>query len=392
MMGGSMAHEFMVLTPVGEDTLLLCDACGHAANRQIAAFRKPPVPDEAPRPLERVSTPGVTTIEALTAFLDVPPSKCAKAVFMVATRSEAGEDVETFVFAVVRGDMALNETKLANAIRAKELRPATDAEIRAAGAEPGYGSPIGVELGAKRLAVVDDAVAAAPNLVAGANEPDTHLLNVNVGRDFTPDLVTDIAAAQAGDACPECGAPMRAERGIEVGNIFKLGTRYSEAMGATYADEDGEAHPVVMGSYGIGIGRLLAAIAETHNDDDGLIWPMTVAPFPVHLITLGPEGSEAQRVADELYDALRANGVEALYDDRDRSPGIKFNDADLIGLPIRLTVARRGLEQDAVELKLRTEKQRHLIPRAEVVATVAARIGKLRGAVEAAAVEMEFRK
>ncbi len=389
MMGGSMAHEFMVLTPIGEDTLLLCDACGHAANRQIAGFRKPPAPEEAPRPVEKVGTPGVTTIEDLTAFLDVSPSKCAKAVFMIATRNEEGEDVERFVFAVVRGDMALNETKLANAIKAKELRPATDAEIRAAGAEPGYGSPIGALR--RAVVVVDDAVAAATNLVAGANEPGYHLLNVNVGREFEPDVVTDIAAAQEGDACPECGAPMRAERGIEVGNIFKLGTRYSEAMGATFADEEGEEHPVVMGSYGIGIGRLLAAIAETHNDDYGLIWPVTVAPLPVHLITLGPEGSEAQRVADGLYNELQSSGVEVLYDDRDRSPGIKFNDADLIGLPIRLTVARRGLAEDAVELKLRTETERQLIPLADAVAAVQAEIDRLRAEVEATAVAVEFR-
>jgi prolyl-tRNA synthetase len=389
MMGGSMAHEFMVLTPIGEDTLLLCGGCGYAANRQIAEFRKPEAPAEAPRPVETVATPGVTTIEELSAFLGIPKSHTAKAVFMVATIGGEEETVDRFVFAVVRGDMAVNETKLANAVKASELRPATDAEIRAIGAEPGYGSPIGVA--ASVLVVVDDAVATSPNLVAGANKAGFHLLNVNVGRDFSPTLVRDIAAAQEGDACPICGSPLRAERGVEVGNIFKLGTRYSAAMGATFVDEAGAEHPVIMGSYGIGIGRLLACIAETHHDENGLIWPVTVAPYHVHLITLGPEGSGAEEVADRLYADLMAAGIEVLYDDRDRSPGIKFNDADLIGLPLRITVARRGLEQNACEFKLRTEKERVFVPLTDAVATAQARLADLHTAIAARVVEVPFR-
>ncbi len=389
MMGGSMAHEFMVLTSVGEDTLLLCEHCGYSANRQVAGFRKPQASAEAPRPTERVATPGVTTIQDLAVFLSVAPSRTAKAVFMIATISEEEQDVDRFIFAVVRGDMAVNETKLANAVKAKELRPATEAEIRAIGAEPGYGSPIGVH---DALIVVDDAVATSPNLVAGANKPGFHLLNINVGRDFRPDIVGDIAAAQEGDACPVCGEPMRAARGVEVGNIFKLGTRYSEAMGATYADEDGEAHPVVMGSYGIGIGRALACVAETHNDDYGLIWPISIAPYHVHLVNLGPEGSEAEAAADQLYADLLGAGVEVLYDDRDRSPGIKFNDADLIGLPLRITVARRGLSQGAVEFKLRTSKERTFVPLPEAVEAAQARIAELQAAVGASVVEVPFKK
>ena len=388
MMGGSMAHEFMALTPVGEDTLLLCDGCGYAANRQVARFRKPDAPPEAPRPIERVSTPGITTIEDLAAFLSLAPARTAKAVFMVATLTVGSQDVERFVFAVVRGDMAVNETKLANAVQAKSLRPATEAEIRAIGAEPGYGSPIGVH---EALIVIDDAVATSPNLVAGANEVGFHLLNVNAGRDFVPDLVGDIAAAQEGDACPECGARMRAERGVEIGNIFKLGTRYSEAMGATYADEEGEAHPIVMGSYGIGIGRALACIAEAHHDDHGLLWPISVAPYHVHLINLGPEGSEAEAVADRLYADLLAAGVEVLYDDRDRSPGIKFNDADLIGLPLRITIARRGLAQGAAEFKLRREEERTLIPLDDAVAHARDLLAGLQAELAAAAVDVPFR-
>ena len=389
MMGGSMAHEFMVLTPIGEDTLLLCTGCGYAANRQIAEFRKPKAHAEPPRPLEKVATPGVTTIEDLAAFLDIPTSRTAKAVFMIATIGGEQATHERFVFAVVRGDMAVNETKLANAVQASELRPATEAEIRAIGAEPGYGSPVGIA--SSVLVVVDDAVAASPNLVAGANEAGFHVLNVNAGRDFSPTLVSDIAAAQEGDACPVCGASLRAERGVEVGNIFKLGTRYSGAMGATFVDEEGGERPVIMGSYGIGIGRVLACIAETHHDEYGLIWPVTVAPYQVHLITLGPEGSGAQEVADRLYGDLWAAGIEVLYDDRDRSPGIKFNDADLIGLPLRITIARRGLEQDACELKLRTEKERAFVPLAQAVATTQDRLAELRSAVDALVVEMPFK-
>jgi prolyl-tRNA synthetase len=389
MMGGSMAHEFMVLTPIGEDTLLLCSGCGYAANRQIAEFRKPQPPAEALRPVEKVATPGITSIEDLAAFLEIPRWRTAKAVFMIATIGSEEATVERFVFAVVRGDMAVNETKLANAVQASELRPATDAEIRAIGAEPGYGSPIGLKPSV--LVLVDDAVVATPNLVAGANESGFHLLNVNVGRDFTPTLVRDIAAAQEGDACPVCGAPLRSERGVEVGNIFKLGTRYSATMGATFVDEEGAEHPVIMGSYGIGIGRVLASIAETHHDEDGLLWPVTVAPYEVHLITLGPEGSGAQEVADRLYADLQAAGIEVLYDDRDRSPGIKFNDADLIGLPLRITVARRGLEQNACEFKLRAETARAFVPLADAVVAAEARLAELRAAVSSHVVEVPFK-
>jgi prolyl-tRNA synthetase len=214
-----------------------------------------------------------------------------------------------------------------------------------------------------------------------------HLVNVNIGRDFTPDQVADIAAAGDGDACPECGHPMRAERGVEVGNIFKLGTRYSSAMGATFADENGEEHPVVMGSYGIGIGRALACVAEAHNDDFGLIWPISVAPYHVHLIALGPEASEARLVADELYRDLVTADIEVLYDDRDRSPGIKFNDADLIGLPLRITVARRGLAKGAVEFKLRREKERVFVPLTEAILEVRTRLDALLAETLATVVE-----
>ncbi len=350
MMGGRMAHEFMFLAPIGEDTLFTCDHCGYAANREVATFRKETLPAESLLPLERVATPNTMTINALAALLNISAAKTAKAVFMVATVSEEQTNVEKFVFAVVRGDMELNETKLMNAVKAKALRPAREEEIRAIGAVPGYASPIGAA--ASALIVVDEAVTTSPNLVAGANEDGYHLSGTNYGRDYTAHIVADITAAAPGSACPQCGEPLTAVRGIEVGNIFQLGTRYTEALGATFHDRDGQERPVIMGSYGIGIGRLLACVAEHSHDDDGLILPVTIAPYQVHLVALA--GAETD--ANALYEALRRDEIEVLYDDRDERAGSKFKDADLIGLPIRITISPRTLESQSVELKRRASK------------------------------------
>jgi len=370
MMGGKMAHEFMYLTPIGEDTILSCESCGYTANRQVARFRKPTPPEELPRPLEKVATPGVTTIKALAGFLGLPESQTAKAVFRMATMAEGKEEVERFVFAVVRGDMEVDETRLAHAVGARELRPATDEEIRAVGAVPGYASPIGVQ---KALVVVDDLIPLSPNLVAGANDEGYHLLNVNYGRDYQAAVMADIVAAEEGYACPTCGAALRAWRGVEVGNIFQLGTRYSEALGCTFTDRDGEEKPVLMGSYSIGVGRLLACVAEEHHDDYGLVWPITVAPYQVHIVAL--HGNES--AAEALYDELRVAGIEVLYDDRNERAGVKFYDADLIGVPIRLTVSERALEAGGFEARLRSSAERTVVPRAGVVAYVKEQIERL---------------
>ncbi len=384
MMGGRLAHEFMYLTPVGEDTLLVCDHCGHAANREVARFQKPPAAEEAPLPLEKVATPGTTTIDALAHFLDISPARTAKAVFMMATVMEGQARVEKFVFAVVRGDMELNDIKLANAVQAKALRPAAEAEIRAVGAVPGYGSPVGVR---DCLIVVDDAIPASPNLVAGANEEGYHLRSVNYGRDYQAHIVADIAAARAGDACPVCGQPLQAVRGVEVGNIFKLGTRYTDALGATYLDAEGHARPVVMGSYGIGLGRLLACVAEAHHDDDGLIWPVSIAPFHVHIVML-PGGDE---VAAQLYADLRRAGIEVLLDDRDERAGVKFKDADLLGMPVRLTVGERALQRGGVEFKRRDLADKVIVPPGEVLDRVQAELSALEAALDAAVVEVPYK-
>ncbi len=386
MMGGSMAHEYMYLTPIGEDTLLLCDECGYTANRQIATFQKPPAASEDALPLEKIATPDTKTIEDLTKLLDIPTAKTAKAVFLVATITEGTEDVEKFVFAVVRGDMDVNETKLANAVKAKALRPAHEEEIVAIGASPGYGSPIGVK---NALIVVDDIIPDSPNLVAGANEDGFHYLSVNYGRDYRANIVADIAAASDGDLCPHCGNAMRTSRGVEIGNIFKLGTRYTEALGATFLDKDGKEKPVIMGSYGIGVGRLLACVAEEHHDDHGLILPITIAPYQVHLVNL----SKKSNAAEEIYADLQAAGVEVLFDDREgMSAGVKFNDADLIGLPLRVTVGDRGLKQGTVELKRRDGSDSESIPVAEIVTAVKEKIAVMTAEIMETVIDVPFKE
>jgi len=354
MMGGTMAHEFMALTPIGEDTLLLCDSCGYKANRQIATFQKQTHATGEAEALTEVETPNINTIAALAEFLQIPETATAKAVFLMAEmQNETGELYEQFIFAVIRGDMELNETKLTNAIRARRLRPATVDEIRAIGAEPGYGSPVGIQRDNVML-VVDELIPESTNLVAGANRKDWHYRNVNYGRDYKADIVIDLAAAGDGDECPQCSAALRSVRGVEVGNIFKLGTKYSEAMGATYLDENGEEHPIVMGSYGIGSGRLIACVLEECHDDDGIQWPITIAPYQVMLVSLATRRSpEVAEAADRIYQELRDAGIEVLYDDRDERAGVKFNDADLLGLPIRLTVGGKGLANGIVERKVR---------------------------------------
>ncbi|HUK68431.1 MAG TPA: proline--tRNA ligase [Streptosporangiaceae bacterium] len=360
MMGGSLAHEFMYLTPIGEDTLVLCDNCGYSANRQVAAFAKPKPPQAAALPLERVATPGTATIDSLAAFLRVPANKTAKAMFMATERERRdGSFVVEPIVAIIRGDHELNETKLANAVKATDLRPMTEEEIAQIGAVPGYGSPIGVT-GA--TVVIDDLAASSPNLVAGANEEGYHLLNSNHGRDYTANVVADIIAAGDGDACVVCGTPLRTTRGVEAGNIFKLGSRYSAAVGATFLGPDGQEHPVVMGSYGIGLDRLLACAAEEHHDSRGLRLPITIAPAQVHICRLGAGRSPAAEIADRLYAELQALGVEVLYDDRGERPGVQFADADLIGVPLRVTVGEKSLARGGVEVRRRDGDTVELVP------------------------------
>jgi prolyl-tRNA synthetase len=351
MMGGSEAHEFMVLNEFGEDVLVLCSACDYAANRQVAHSRVEVVDGGEPLPLDEVATPGTATIAELASFLGIDASGTAKAAFFV---DQGGQ----LITSIVRGDIDVNETKLANAVGATALRPATADEIRGAGMEPGYGSPIGE---GDTVVVVDGLVAGSANLVAGANREGFHYRNVNVPRDYTPDVVADIANAREGDACPSCGEPVTLRNGIEVGNIFKLGTRYTEALGAEYLGEDGERRPIVMGSYGIGVGRVVACIVEAHHDEKGIAWPAAVAPYPAHLVELGAAREpRVHEIAERLHDAALAAGREILWDERDESPGVKLTDAELLGMPTILTVSPRSLAAGGIEVTDRATGERHV--------------------------------
>jgi prolyl-tRNA synthetase len=366
MMGGTMAHEFMDLLPIGEDVLVLCDACGYAANRQVATFRKT-ASDEEPLPVEVVATPGTATIADLAAYLDIPASRTAKATFFMADHR--------LVFAVLRGDMEVNETKLANAVGAAELRPAVTQDLEGTNIVPGYASPIGIT-GAR--VVVDDLVAQSANLVAGANREGYHLKNTNSGRDYQPDVVTDIAAADEGYECVQCGGSLRLERGVEVGNIFKLGTKYTSALGATFLDEAGVSQAIIMASYGIGVDRLIGCVAEGNRDERGLAWPASIAPFEVYLVGLDLDQEEPREAAESLYTALSAAGLEVLFDDRAERAGVKFNDADLLGIPLRVTVSRRTLEHDQVELKRRRDQGTWTVARETALEAVLQALGTAR--------------
>ncbi len=356
--GGKDSQEFMHLTDVGEDQVLICDRCGYAANTEKADHHKQALPPEEPLPLEEVATPGVKTIEELARFLDVPQEKTLKAVFYAAP----GEPV----FVAIRGDLAVNETKLRNALGGAELRLMDDREVEAAGLVAGSASPVGLKEAARRpvRVVADDSVPSSPNLVGGANKPDAHVRNVNYGRDWEADMVTDISLAHDGDPCPQCGDGPRLtlHRGIEVGHVFKLGTVYSEKLGATFLDQQGQQRHAVMGCYGIGLDRLLAAVIEANHDERGIVWPASVAPYAVHLVALNPDRAGVRDAAERLYAELGERGIEVLYDDRDESPGVKFADADLLGMPLRLTVSPRTLEKDSVELKRRSESETALVP------------------------------
>jgi prolyl-tRNA synthetase len=367
MMGGSLAHEFMALNPAGEDVLVLCDACGYASNRQVAPTTAPVPEAEDLLPVEEIHTPDTTTIDSLAELLGVPTSRTAKAVFMVAGDGR-------FIVAIVRGDYDLNETKLVNALKVTGgLRPAQIEEILARGMQAGYGSPIGAR---DSVVIVDSLVAASPNLVAGANKPGYHLKNTNVGRDYTPDAVADIANVREGDACPDCGKPVILRNGIEIGNIFKLGTKYTKALGAEYLGEDGERHPIIMGSYGIGLGRNVACIVEDHHDDKGITWPAEVAPYRAHLVALGAnKNPDVTTIAERLHDLAKDAGpdFEILYDDRDDSPGVKFADADLLGMPWILTVSPRSLEAGGIEVKNRETGEKTVRPIEDVEAFLTGR-------------------
>ena len=350
--GGKQSEEFIYLTEIGEDNIVLCPACGYAANQERAEFERGAPPDEAQREAEEIATPGATTIEELSRFLGVPASATAKAAFFLVDDQP--------VFAVIRGDLEVNELKLLNAVGGQEVRPMLAEEVAAAGWVAGYASPVGLD---PARVVADPSVVAAPNLVGGANREGYHVRNLNYGRDWTAGTVADIGLAQAGDICVQCGeGRLEMNRGVELGHIFRLGEVYAEPMNATYLNQDGERMLPVMGCYGIGLERLLAAVVQANHDDHGIVWPPSVAPYDVHIVAIGANREDVAGALEGLEAALSEAGLSCLSDDRDERPGVKFNDADLIGAPLRITLGPRGLRDGEVELKLRSEAEARNAP------------------------------
>ncbi len=366
--GGKDSVEFILIAESGEDSVLFSEASGYAANRERAESIKPPGPDEPERPMEPVATPGITSIEQVAKFLNVPATQTLKAVFY--------EIDGELVFVVIRGDQEVNEVKLRNVMGGSELKLADDALLRKHGIVAGSASPVGTD---GVTVIADKTVEMGSNFVAGGNEPGVHLRNVNFPRDFSARQIVDIATAREGDGDIVSGEPLKEVRGIEVGHVFKLGTGYSEKLDARFVDADGQSRPVVMGCYGIGVSRIMAAAVEQNHDDKGIIWPASIAPFDVHLVALSLDNIEVEAVATELYEWLRGSGFDVLYDDRLESPGVKFNDADLIGIPVRLTVSPRLLPDDLVEVKLRTSKEMEKAPRKEIGAKLGQLFSELRG-------------
>ena len=368
MMGGKVSHEFMAICDCGEDTVITNADYSYRANREIAVAAWK-FENGEPLPLEKVHTPGMKTIEEVAGFLGVKPENTGKAVFY--QDAHTGE----LIFVLIRGDFEVNEVKLANALKVPELKFADDAAIEAAGAVPGFASPVGIDPGRARI-VVDRSAAESGNLVVGANEADFHYRNFNFDRDLAGSdcLVTDIACVREGDPCPLTGQPLQFLRGIEVGNIFQLGTKYSDAMHCDYLDRDGKSHPMVMGCYGIGVGRAMAAVIEQSCDEYGPIWPMSIAPWQVELCAINPEKEGVGEACERLYSELQAAGIEVLYDDRGEKAGSMFSDADLLGIPLRLVVSPRTLAEKQAEFKVRGSRDAERIALDAVVSHVAARI------------------
>jgi len=369
--GGKDSQEFMHLTEVGEDQVLICDNCGYAANEEKAEHKKRELPPEAAAPVEEVDTPGMKTIDELARFLSIGEERTLKAVFYAANKEP--------VFVAIRGDLAVNETKLRNALGGAGVRLMDDKEVEAVGLVAGSASPFGLKDKAKRdvRIVADDSVIDSHNLVGGANKPDVHIRNLNYGRDWEAAIVADISLAREGDTCAQCGSgTLGVQRGIEIGHIFKLGVVYSETLDAAFLDQDGKQQRPVMGCYGIGVDRLLATVVEANHDERGIIWPAEIAPFAVHLVALKLDDSAVRQTVDLLYDQLLLRGVGVLFDDRDESPGVKFADADLLGMPLRVTVSPRTLESASVELKRRTEKETTLVPVDQAIERVTTLVGE----------------
>ena len=363
-MGGEAAHEFMLLvdTQAGDQTIMFCDKCDYAANIEKAEFKdSAEIKVESEElPMETVDTPGAATIEDVSAFLKVKPRDLVKTLLYLADDKP--------VAALVRGDRELNEFKFKNVTAAVVLIMATAAEVeKLTGAPVGFAGPVRLS---NVTLYVDSLVSEAKNFIVGANADEKHIKNVNLGRDFEASKICDITSAASGDSCPNCEGKLSTKQGIELGNTFMLGTKYSKTLGAKFLDSDGKEQPILMGSYGIGITRTPQAALERYCDDKGIIWPKKIAPYLVQLIPLKMDSQEQVKTADKIYEDLRNAGIEVLYDDRNDRPGVKFNDADLIGLPIRITIGDKSLKDNKVELKARAETDMTLVDLEKVVEAV----------------------
>ena len=370
MMGGAVSHEFMLETSIGEDTLVLCKNCGYSANREVAACKRVYPSSGNILPLEEVSTPGFKTIEEVTGFLKKNPTETGKAVFFV-------DDNGRLVFVVIRGDLDVEESKVKKIAMSKDLRPAEDAEIRKIGCEPGFAGLVNGNF-KDALVIIDESIIQSNNLVVGANKKDFHYLNFNLKRDFAGKFVqADIATVKEGEQCIECGSPLKISRGIEIGNIFQLGVKYSSSMGFKFLDNDQKEKETIMGCYGIGVGRLFASVIEDSHDEFGPIWPISISPYQVQLNVLNYKKEDVKKVADELYEKLTADGIEVLFDDRDEKAGFQFKDADLMGIPLRIIISPKTLEEGEAEFKWRSGGESIRFKLAQVSQELKARIADL---------------
>jgi len=373
--GGSFSHEFMVLAETGEDAIVSCDSCNYAANVEKAELRAPQ--GEAPAPameLGKVATPNLKSIEDVAAFLNENPQKMVKTLMLQNEREEK-------VAVLLRGDHKLNEVKLCNFLDCHHLQMADEALVRQlTGAPTGFSGPIGLTC----RVLADQELAIMSDFGLGANEENFHLTGANHGRDFQVEAFVDLREAQAGDACPRCQGRLESWRGIEVGHVFKLGTKYSEAMHATVLDAQGKERTLVMGCYGIGIGRTAAAAIEQNHDENGIVWPMPLAPFQVIVTLLNPNDATVLSAGEAIYEQLLAEGLEVLLDDRDERPGSKFKDAELLGIPLRVTVGARGLKEECFELQDRQTGEKSMLPIDNAAEKIAAQV---RAALSAAQVE-----
>lgn len=344
--GNATTHEFTVLAETGESDIVYCEKCDYAANAEKSELKPIIAPEEEVLPLEKVNTPGTKTIEAVAEFLNTPLEKNIKAVIFQNEKDQV-------ICAFVRGDHEVNDVKLQNVTGAITLKMAEESAIRAIGGVPGFMSPIGLNKDA--IVVVDATVMEMHNAVCGANEEDCHYKNANPKRDFGDVIVADIRLIAEGDPCPHCGAPVKMTHGIEVGQVFKLGTKYSEALGATFLDENGKEKPLIMGCYGIGVSRTMAAAIEQFHDDNGIIWPVAIAPFEVVIVPINAKDEAQMQIAEKIYADMKNAGVDVLLDDRKDRAGVKFKDADLIGYPVRITVSPKLLDANEVEIKVRRD-------------------------------------